>query len=209
MNSASSCSKLRPPAPALGRPVPGCRLAPQICGYEPATDRHELYLSAERLQPHHLRLIMERVGLAKRADELLEIVCESYGHPIDERLPGAAVGLSVAGQPGGPITLTLFLYARALWGGDRRIRFALARLATSRGRPTPWALWRHATAPRPLPLPSTARRLLDPAQAAIRGVGRPRRTRRAGPGPAPAPRRSWRDGRRRGGGPTPARRPCP
>lgn len=118
----------------------------RLYAYEPASDVHERYFRVRRLHPHHLRPLLRCAGLAHRTDELVELIRRSYGHPIDDAIPGGSVGFSLAGPIGGPTVFTLYVFARALWGGDRRIRRALAELAAARG----WELSAYQQASAPL-----------------------------------------------------------
>jgi hypothetical protein len=108
----------------------------RMYGYDPAVDRHELYYRVRSMMPHHLRTVMDQAGLGSRAQELLDLLRQARGASIAERIPGGSVGFSFGMRPGGPVVVTLYLFARSLWGGDRRIRRGLLVLARDRG----WAL---------------------------------------------------------------------
>jgi hypothetical protein len=130
------------PWPALDdRPV---RL--RIHGYEPATRTHERYFRTERALPYHVRRLLRPAGLETRATELLALLREAAGRRIDDGLPGPSLGWSITRAPGRPDVFTLYLAARSLWGGDRRIRAGIERLAGSRG----WDLDAYLEASEPL-----------------------------------------------------------
>lgn len=103
----------------------------RLYGYEPASGVHERYYRIQRLRPYHLRALMSCAGLEHRAAELSALIRDAYGHPIDAALPGGSVGCSIAGRRDGPVQFTLYVFARALWGGDRRIRLAVARVGAA------------------------------------------------------------------------------
>jgi hypothetical protein len=139
------------PGPALARvpaPVLEAReVQLRLYGYEPGRNVHERYFHAPGLRRYEVRPLLRSAGLEHRTQELVELVSHCCGRPIGERIPGGSVGFSLAGPLEQPAAVfTLFVFARALWGGDRRIRLALARLALERG----WALDTYQRASEPL-----------------------------------------------------------
>jgi hypothetical protein len=93
----------------------------RIEAVEPASGRRERYYRGRDVKPHHLARLLDGAGLGDRLGELRECVEHAYGRPIDGALPGGAAGWSIARAPGQAPVLTVFLFARALWGGDARI----------------------------------------------------------------------------------------
>lgn len=81
----------------------------------------ELYLKLPSLLPAELAAVLEPAGLAKSAREVLDFIENLYSHEIRGRLPGPSVGVSFA-QASGQVCVTLFFFARSLWGADSRIR---------------------------------------------------------------------------------------
>lgn len=118
------------PAPALDEREVQLRLY----GYEPGADVHERYFRVRRPRAHHLNVVMRQAGVGHRAAELVDLLGRAYGHPLDGAIPGGSAGFSLAGHPAGPPVFTLFVFARALWGGDARIRLGVARIADESGR---------------------------------------------------------------------------
>jgi hypothetical protein len=92
----------------------------------------ETYLRVPSLQPEHLPAVLAPVGLGDRSAWLLGYIEEVYGHAVRDRVPGPSVGISYvlgAAQP----QVSLHLYARAVWGGDARIRRGFSRAAQALG----------------------------------------------------------------------------
>jgi hypothetical protein len=98
-----------------------------MLGYAPAAHEYETYLRLPSLMPHELAAVLAPAGAQGRAGWLLDWIEEAYGHPLRGRLPGPSVGASYTG--GTRPRVTLHFYARALWGGDARIRRGFARAA--------------------------------------------------------------------------------
>jgi hypothetical protein len=117
-----------PPHLALGdRPV-----TPRMIACVPGRPGFEHYLRVPSLAPAHLTGVLAPAGLEARAAPLLDLLADAYGHSIHGRIPGPSVGVSYAVGPAGP-TVSLHLYARALWGSDTRIRRGFPRLAGRSG----------------------------------------------------------------------------
>lgn len=106
--------------------LPDRRAEPRMLGID-GHGRAELYLRAASLLPAELAAVLAPAGMANRADEVLAVLSESYGQTLRGRLPGSSVGLSYAPEENG-CTVTLYFFARALWGGDARIRQRFAAL---------------------------------------------------------------------------------
>jgi hypothetical protein len=105
----------------------------RIEAVEPATGRTERYFRAERLQLHHLGQLLAEVDAHDRYTELRDAIESAAGRSIDAGLPGGSAGWSVARGPRRPPTLTVFVFAGALWGGDGAIRSGLLAFAAARG----------------------------------------------------------------------------
>lgn len=133
------------PPPLLGDRVPGLPDRPAqprmlgICG----DGSSELYLRVPSLLPAELPALLAPAGLADRAGEVLAVLSESYGQHLQGRVPGSSVGVSYAPDAQG-CTVTLYLFARALWGSDSRIRQRFAALIAN---PAQRRAYLSATAP--------------------------------------------------------------
>jgi hypothetical protein len=114
----------------------------RIDAVEPASGRRERYYRGRDVKPHHLARLLDGVGLRDRFGELRECLQHAYGRPIDGSLPGGSAGWSIARAPGQAPALTVFLFARALWGGDARIAARASEFCDWSGR----ALVGHARA---------------------------------------------------------------
>jgi hypothetical protein len=114
----------------------------QMVAYSPSSEQWELYYRVKSLTPYHVPGALAPVGLASQTEELLSYVKDAYGYPLGERLPGESVGISYsvraanaessASQPGAQ-SVTLYFFARALWGGDARIRRQFGRFSAALG----------------------------------------------------------------------------
>lgn len=134
----------RPP-PMLGEYVPRLPyrpVEPRMLGID-CDGQAELYLRLPSLLPAELPALLAPAGMEARADEVVALLSKSYGQPFRDRLPGSSVGVSYAAGDSG-CAVTLYFFARALWGGDARIRQRFAALiADPAQRETYW----RATAP--------------------------------------------------------------
>lgn len=92
----------------------------------------ESYVRVPSLEPRHLPAILAPAGLEDRAGELLEFLREAYGCRIGARVPGPSVGVSFTGTVSAP-RVTVYLFARSLWGSDARIRRQFVRIASAYG----------------------------------------------------------------------------
>jgi hypothetical protein len=132
-----------PPCPRLPDRTPELRMV--ACSA--ASGRWECYYRVRSLAPHHLPRVLAPGGAHERADEVLSTLTAAYGFPLAERLPGPSVGVSysVPASGDGPPTVTLYFFARSLWGPDARIRRTFGRL----GRAAGWddAAYQQVTAP--------------------------------------------------------------
>ena len=134
--------------PSLPKPVPHLsdrQLQLRIYGYEPTTGTHECYYRVVHMMSYHVYHLLRQVELGHRTRELLNLIQEAYSRPLRDKLPGGSAGLSFSYGPGRPVVFTLFLFARALWGGDCHILQRLTTLAAARS----WKLgaYRQAAAP--------------------------------------------------------------
>ncbi len=116
-------------AGTVGRPWTlawrGANLA--MVGWDGA--RLELYYRAQGLRPGEVSVLLDRVGLAHRSEELLDALETAYRRPVRRSLPSVDFGWSYSVSPTGEDTFTLYTFANAMFGGDGRIRKALLRLA--------------------------------------------------------------------------------
>jgi hypothetical protein len=93
----------------------------------------ECYARVPSLEPRHLPAVLAPAGLEHRAAELLALLADAYGHAIRGRVPGPSVGVSYVSTGSTPSRVTLFLFARSLWGPDARIRREFVRMAGAHG----------------------------------------------------------------------------
>ncbi len=109
--------------------------------------RIELYYDLTSLHPSEVALLAERVGLADRTSEILDLLREATCLPLRHELParcdwGFSYALEVEPASGTgaplarPVAFTLYTFANALFGGDGKIRRAILALGRSRG----WSL---------------------------------------------------------------------
>lgn len=117
----------------LGRPIPL-----RMVGWEPSGERLELYLRAGELDDVSLSRLLSIGGQGPRLDEVHDLVadlCRSTGRPV---LPGASYGCSFS-VPLDPARrhagtgVSVFSFARAMLGHDRRVRDLILGLAERRG----------------------------------------------------------------------------
>lgn len=106
----------------------------RMIAYSPAPGRYEVYYRIRSLAPYHIPRVLAPCGLETRSDELLSYLAEAYGFSLRDKLPGESVGVSYSsgsiGSPDEwPSIVTLFFYARSLWGSDARIRRTFGRLS--------------------------------------------------------------------------------
>lgn len=101
---------------------------PCMIGIPAGSNAVELYWRLPSLRPTELPAVLAPAGLENEAPRLLDVLTEAYGHHIEGRLPGASVGVSYA-LASGQVSVTLFLFARAVWGSDARIRSGFVRAA--------------------------------------------------------------------------------
>jgi hypothetical protein len=130
-------------APAFG----DLCVEPRIEAVEPATGRRERYYRGRGLQPHHLAQLLDRVGMRERFGDLRDSIESAYGRPLDGALPGGSAGWSLAEAPGRPPVMTVFMFARGLWGRDSRIIAQVQQFCSRFGL----ELTGHAAAVRSLP----------------------------------------------------------
>ena len=129
--------------------LPGRSLQLLMIGHEPGSSRIELYFRIGRLEPWEVELLLQRAHLASRKEELLSFLEEAHGYSAQQTLPGTNLGCSFSiSTPGGPPVLSLFAYARSIFGGDMRTRQRLIELGALRG----WDLRSYARLSEPLAL---------------------------------------------------------
>ena len=111
----------------------------------------ELYYQAQSVRPGEVRVLLDRVGLAHRTNDLLDQLAMAQGRSIRRQLPATDLGWSyaldpTADEPLAGATFTLYAVANALFGGDGPIRAALLRLGSRTG----WNLDRYRRLSQPL-----------------------------------------------------------
>jgi hypothetical protein len=128
--SETVLNALQIPRPHLSdRPVPPCMI-----GYHLTAHRLESYFRVADANTHHLNALMSYCGLGDRTQELVDLLEESYGYRLRNKLPGGSIGVSYSLSPGGVLPIfSLFLFARVFWGSDRTIRRKAHELASRNG----------------------------------------------------------------------------
>lgn len=106
-------------------------VVPRMVAVAPDGEPVETYFRVPSLRPEHLPAVLDPVGLADRSGPLLGYLEEAYGHPVRGRIPGPSVGVSYV--LGAAPRVSLHLYARAVWGGDARIRRGFLQMARAGG----------------------------------------------------------------------------
>jgi hypothetical protein len=104
----------------------------RIIAYTPSTGAFEAYCRVRSLEPRHLPAVLALAQGEGRAGRLLEFLEEIYGYSIRGRLPGPSVGVSYLPGAAGD-RVTLYFYARAIWGSDAAIRRGFPRVARAYG----------------------------------------------------------------------------
>lgn len=110
--------------------LPDRSIAMRMMAY--SSNGFESYVRVPSLEPRHLAAVLAAAGLEHRAGELLDVLREAYGCRIRGRLPGPSVGVSFAGTESAP-RVTVYVFARSLWGSDARIRRQFVRIASADG----------------------------------------------------------------------------
>jgi hypothetical protein len=119
--------------PAHAAPVLDDRdVALRMVAHNPATGETESYLRIPSLLPGHLPAVLAPAGAEHAARLLVDWVEALYGHRVRGRLPGPSVGVSYTSGAASN-RVTLHFTARALWGGDGRIRDRFAEAAAGLG----------------------------------------------------------------------------
>jgi hypothetical protein len=122
--------------------LPDREVRPCMLGID-GDGRSELYLRGTSLLPAEVAALLAPAGMTGRANEILATLSEICGQSLRGRLPGSSVGVSYAPDERG-CTVTLYFFARALWGGDARIRQRFAALIAD---PRQRQAYTNATAP--------------------------------------------------------------
>lgn len=100
----------------------------------PGTQRSEVYYRAEP-PPEALINILAPANLGHRAEAAKALIEQTWGNRLRDRLPGGRIGISYSvSAPGAEPQITLFFFARSLWGGDARIRERMRALIGAAGR---------------------------------------------------------------------------
>jgi hypothetical protein len=118
-----------------------------MIGYEPSSSRIESYFRCDYLEPWEVSLLMRNVGLTSRVEELLNLVEEASGAPIQRVLSMQPLGFSFAiNFAGEPPLFSLFTTAGAIFGGDGSIRRRMLELGSRKG----WNLRTYESVSEPL-----------------------------------------------------------
>lgn len=124
-----------PDAPLPRGDVAGFRPVLQMIGLGPDAARREYYYRFQSASPHLLRRLAMIAGLGHRAGDLLDILDDASARSPDDLLMRSSVGVSYAfASDGARPQLTVFLFARALWGSDAAIRSAFLHQMAAAGR---------------------------------------------------------------------------
>ena len=110
----------------------GREATPRMVALDLASGAVEFYCRVRSLEPRHLPDVLDAVGARERTPWLLGFIEEAHGHRIRGRLPGPSIGVSLVRNGPRP-RLTLYFYARALWGSDGDIRRGFSRVANATG----------------------------------------------------------------------------
>jgi hypothetical protein len=95
----------------------------RMIGYEPSRQQMEFYFQVEQLEKWELERLLHRVNLGSRQSELLGLLEETYGRPMEGSVPNANLGFSYSfAFCGGPAIFSLFSYARSVFGSDQSVR---------------------------------------------------------------------------------------
>ena len=119
------------PGPRLA--LPDRTVTMQMVAYTPATEAFEWYARIPSLEPQYVPALLAPAALEGRAGEFMALLTDAYGYAIRGRLPGSAVGVSYVTADGATSRVTVYLFARTLWGSDARIRRQFVRLAEMHG----------------------------------------------------------------------------
>ncbi len=120
----------------LGEPpvFPGEGARIEMIGYEPHARRVEFYHQVENMHPFGIKFLLERLGLERRARDVLALLQGAYAFPLHRSLPSNVCGYSYsASRNGGEPVFTFYLFAVSLFGGDGYIRDGISRLAEANG----------------------------------------------------------------------------
>jgi hypothetical protein len=106
----------------------------RIAGFDPVSERIELYFRGRALEPQELRGLLRFSGLADQEEALFSLLEDASQDSARVRLPGTQHGFSISLEPGGEVeTFTFFVFARSLFGADPNTRSALLTLSKRRG----------------------------------------------------------------------------
>jgi hypothetical protein len=106
-----------------------CRSTLRFVGMTKGSNDREYYFRHDNLTIAEAGRLMCGAGLRECAAPLFEAISKTLPWPTDDRLLRADAGFSiVAGH-----AVSLFTYARRVWGSDASIRRAVLRLAERRG----------------------------------------------------------------------------
>jgi hypothetical protein len=125
----------------LGSPPvrPGDDVRVEMIGYDESSRRIELYHQVLNMHPAGIRLLLRRAGLEARNDEVLGLLQACYPFPMRRELPSSVFGFSYSIPfDGGPVLLSLYTFAVALFGGDGFIRSRLLELGARHGWDLAW-----------------------------------------------------------------------
>jgi hypothetical protein len=131
------------PCPRLPDRTPELRMV----AFTPGSARCECYYRVRALEAHHLPRVLAPGGANDRSGEVLSALAAVHDFPLADQLPGPSVGVSYSfpASGDGPRVVTLYFFARSLWGSDARTRRTFGRV----GRAAGWddTAYRRVTAP--------------------------------------------------------------
>lgn len=131
------------PLRARSLPFGSRKVIPRMIAYTPSSRTFEVYLRVHALEPSELPTVLSPIGGEAYAPWLHEFIEDARGYPIREHFPGP-VGVSY-GWPSSD-NITLYFYARAMWGPDIAIRRGFSRVARGIG----WDESRYLSATAPI-----------------------------------------------------------
>lgn len=131
---------LDPGPPPPGAPLPPDDLAGfhpslRMIGLGPAAGRREYYYRFQSANTHLLRRLAATAGLAHRVRDLMGILRDTSGRTPEELLMRGSLGVSYAfAHDAAAPQMTLYFFARTLWGSDAAIRRGFLQLLDDAGR---------------------------------------------------------------------------
>ena len=109
----------------------------RMIGYGAEQDVREYYYRFEDSTPYLLKCLMAIAEQSHRFRDVMELIERNARRPTDSALPGRAIGASFAFVNGGSLPLlTIYFFARALWGSDAAIRRRFIPILQAAGQRT-------------------------------------------------------------------------